>query len=78
MAVSSKKNRESKDIVCDSQPGELMSRDEKRSMLAKMARDENLSISERQKAIDIDNKMEDEYVTKILASQKVLRLEELL
>ena len=47
--------------------GAVLTRKEKREMLAQMARDENLSIRERQSAIDMDNKMEDEYTTRLIA-----------
>lgn len=47
--------------------GAVMTRNEKRQMLADMARNPELSARERQAAIDIDNKMEDEYITKIEA-----------
>ena len=47
--------------------GAVMTRNEKRKMLADMARNPELSARERQAAIDIDNKMEDEYITRIEA-----------
>ena len=58
--------------------GAVMTRNEKRVMLAQMARDESLSARERQAAIDIDNKMEDEYLTRVEGSFNVGKLEELL
>lgn len=58
--------------------GAVMTRNEKRKMLAEMARDESLTARERQAAIDIDNKMEDEYLTRIDADIKTKRLEDLL
>lgn len=45
--------------------GVVLARKEKREILAKMARDENLLPSDRQRAIDLDNKMEDEYVSNV-------------
>lgn len=45
----------------------VLTRAEKRKLLAQMARDDSLSPLERQKAIDIDNKMEDEYIQRVSA-----------
>lgn len=56
----------------------VLTRKEKRELLAQMARDEKLSPVERQRAIDIDNKMEDEYVTKIEGNLNVTKLEDLI
>ena len=58
--------------------GAVMTRNEKRMMLAEMARDESLSARERQAAIDIDNKMEDEYLTRVEGSLNISKLEDLL
>lgn len=44
--------------------GAVMTRNEKREMLASMARDETLPAADRQRAIDMDNKMENEYTSK--------------
>ena len=41
--------------------GAVLTRIEKRELLANMARDETLPAADRQRAIDLDNKMEDEY-----------------
>lgn len=43
----------------------LLTRWEKRKILADMARDKENAPSDRAKAIDIDNKMENEYVKKV-------------
>ena len=56
----------------------LMTRNEKRAMLAQMARDENLSVRERQAAIDLDNKMENEYKTVVEADLNMSKLEDLI
>lgn len=48
--------------------GAVMTRNEKRELLARMARDEELSPSDRQRAIDLDNKMEDEYTSNLRIS----------
>ena len=45
--------------------GAVLTRREKRELLAKMARDENLPASDRQRALDLDNKMEDEYTNNV-------------
>ena len=58
--------------------GAVMTRNEKRIMLATMARDEKLTARERQTAIDMDNKMENEYVTRVVGSLDVSKLEDLL
>jgi hypothetical protein len=41
--------------------GAVLTRIEKRELLASMARDDTLPAADRQRAIDLDNKMEDEY-----------------
>lgn len=69
---------ELKDMAATSAGGAVMTRNEKREMLAKMARDEKLTARERQAAIDIDNKMEDEYVSRIVGDFNVGKLEDLL
>lgn len=69
---------ELKDEAANAAGGAVMTRNEKRIMLAQMARDESLTASERQKAIDIDNKMEDEYLTRLEGSLNVGKLEDLL
>lgn len=51
--------------------GAVMTRNEKRELLAKMARDEELSPADRQRAIDLDNKMEDEYTNNLRLSGAV-------
>jgi pantothenate synthetase len=55
-----------------------MTRNEKRKMLADMARNPELSARERQMAIDLDNKMEDEYKTILSGSVNVAKLEDIL
>lgn len=59
--------RELKEEAAYAAGGAVMERNEKRKLLALMARDENLTARERQAAIDIDNKMQGEYVQKIEA-----------
>ena len=49
----------------------VLTRKEKRELLAEMARDENLLPADRQRAIDLDNKMEDEYTNKVELSGAV-------
>jgi hypothetical protein len=56
----------------------VLSRIEKRKILAEMARDTELSPVERQRAIDIDNKMEDEYTTTIQGNLGIAKLEDLI
>lgn len=58
--------------------GAVMTRNEKRQMLADMARNPELSARERQAAIDIDNKMEDEYKTILDGKVGVAKLEDIL
>lgn len=58
--------------------GAVMTRNEKRELLAKMARDETLSARERQSAIDLDNKMENEYKTVVEADLNMTKLEDLI
>lgn len=43
----------------------VLTRKEKREILAEMARDEALLPADRQRAIDLDNKMENEYTSKV-------------
>lgn len=70
--------QELKEEAANSAGGAVLTRNEKRIMLAKMARDENLTARERQAAIDIDNKMEDEYLTRISGDIAVKKLEDVL
>lgn len=63
--------QELKDIAATQAGGAVLTRNEKREMLALMARDATLSARERQAAIDIDNKMEDEYLTRIGANMNI-------
>ena len=70
--------QELKENAANAAGGAVMTRNEKREMLAQMARDETLTARERQAAIDIDNKMEDEYTMNIAGEVKVKRLEDLL
>lgn len=51
--------------------GAVMTRNEKRELLARMARNEELSPADRQRAIDLDNKMEDEYTNNLRVSGTV-------
>jgi hypothetical protein len=52
---------ELKDTAALMAGGAVMTRNEKRELLATMARDDTLPAADRQRAIDLDNKMEDEY-----------------
>ena len=56
----------------------VLTRAEKRQMLADMARNPELSARERQAAIDIDNKMQDEYKTILDGKIGVAKLEDIL
>lgn len=49
----------------------VMTRIEKRELLAEMARDKEIAPADRQRAIDLDNKMEDEYTSKVELSGSV-------
>ena len=69
---------ELKEQAANAAGGAVMTRNEKRKILAAMARDENLSPKERQLAIDIDNKMENEYLTRIEGNMNVSKLEDLI
>ena len=69
---------ELKEQAANAAGGAVMTRNEKRKILAAMARDENLSPKERQLAIDIDNKMENEYLTRIEGNMNVNKLEDLI
>lgn len=60
--------RELKEAAAFAAGGAVLTRNEKRKILADMARDETLSPSDRQRAIDLDNKMEDEYTNKVEVS----------
>ncbi len=51
--------------------GAVLTRNEKRKLLAEMARDAELPAADRQRAIDLDNKMEDEYTSKVQLSGAV-------
>ena len=51
--------------------GAVLTRKEKRELLAEMARDESLLPADRQRAIDLDNKMEDEYTSRVEMSGTV-------
>lgn len=56
----------------------IMTALEKRRMLKEMAMDINNSVNDRIKAIDTDNKMAGEYITKVEADVNVNKLEDLL
>lgn len=70
--------QELKEEAANAAGGAVLTRNEKRIMLAEMARDTNLTARERQAAIDIDNKMEDEYLTRISGDIAVKKLEDVL
>jgi len=55
-----------------------MTREEKRAILAQMARDPNLSVKERQAAIDLDNKMEKEYTARGDSGKPTAKLEDII
>lgn len=69
---------ELKEIAANKAGGAVLTRIEKRTILADMARNTELSPAERQKAIDIDNKMEDEYTTTIQGGLGIAKLEDLI
>lgn len=56
----------------------VLSREEKRMILKQMALDKEATYTERQRAIDIDNKMEDEYRTIIDGNVSISKLEDLI
>ena len=56
----------------------IMSALDKRRMLKEMAEDTGNSVLERLKAIDVDNKMAGEYITKVQGDLNVTKLEDLL
>lgn len=70
--------QELKEEAANAAGGAVLTRNEKRIMLAEMARDMSLTARERQAAIDIDNKMEDEYLTRISGDIAVKKLEDVL
>lgn len=49
----------------------VLTRTEKRELLAKMARDTTAPLADRQRAIEIDNKMQDEYTSHLKVSGTV-------
>lgn len=67
--------RELKDAAAFMAGGAVMTRIEKREILANMARDETLPTADRQRAIDLDNKMENEYTSKADASEQQARID---
>lgn len=62
---------ELKETAANAAGGAVMTRNEKRRLLAEMARNEELSPADRQRAIDLDNKMEDEYTNNVNLSANV-------
>lgn len=62
---------ELKEEAANAAGGAVMTRNEKRELLAAMARDMELPIADRQRAIDLDNKMEDEYTSNVKLSGNV-------
>lgn len=62
---------ELKEAAANAAGGAVMTRNEKRMLLAEMARDTELSAADRQRAIDLDNKMEDEYTNNVNLSANV-------
>lgn len=69
--------KELKDIAANAAGGAVMTRNEKRTMLAAMARDTELSAADRQRAIDLDNKMEDEYTSDRSRDEQQARIEKI-
>lgn len=63
--------QELKEAAANAAGGAVMTRMEKRKILAEMARNEELSAADRQRAIDLDNKMEDEYTNNVRVSGNV-------
>lgn len=63
--------RELKETAANAAGGAVMTRNEKRMLLAEMARNEELPAADRQRAIDLDNKMEDEYTSNVKLSGNV-------
>lgn len=57
--------------------GAVMTRIEKRELLASMARDEKLPAADRQRAIDLDNKMENEYTSKADTDEQQARIDKI-
>lgn len=67
-----------KELKAEAATDAVLTRAEKREMLANMARNPELTARERQAAIDIDNKMEDEYKTILDGKVGVTKLEDIL
>lgn len=63
--------QELKETAARAAGGCVMTRNEKRMILAEMARDTELPAADRQRAIDLDNKMEDEYTNNVKLSGNV-------
>ena len=57
--------------------GAVMTRNEKRRLLANMARDKTLPAADRQRAIDLDNKMENEYTSKSDTEEQQARIDKI-
>lgn len=57
--------QELKEAAANAAGGCVMTRNEKRILLAEMARNPEYSPADRQRAIDLDNKMEDEYTNNV-------------
>lgn len=62
---------ELKEAAANAAGGAVMTRNEKRELLAAMARNMKLPAADRQRAIDLDNKMEDEYTSNVKLSGNV-------
>ena len=69
--------KELKDAAAFMAGGAVMTRIEKREILANMARDETLPAADRQRAIDLDNKMENEYASKADATEQQARIDKI-
>lgn len=59
------------ELKAEAATGAVLTRKEKRELLAEMARDENATFADRQRAIDLDNKMEDEYTSNVNLSGNI-------
>lgn len=63
--------QELKELAATAAGGAVMTRNEKRAILAETARNPDLPAADRLRAIDLDNRMEDEYTSKVHLSGSV-------
>lgn len=78
MFNSAKVQQRYKELIGKLEDEAIMTALEKRRMLKEMASDLNNSVNDRIKAIDTDNKMAGEYITKVEGNISVEKLEDLL